>query len=126
MPDNGTLFSGVLIPKLLSNPFASCSLTNLDFLIPHLTHFDSIINLPLFVSKTFEFKFSVFCLFYKIQSIKNRVTIVSISSFSFILSKNDLGAKESAHPDVPLILIFVIMISFFGHTLSLCLPQTEQ
>ena len=51
---------GVLIPKLLSNLFASCSFTNLDSLVPHSGDFDCIINLPVFVLKIFEFKFSVF------------------------------------------------------------------
>ena len=48
LPSNGVLYSGVLIPKLLSNPFASCSFTNLDFLILHSTHYDRIIVLHLF------------------------------------------------------------------------------
>ena len=30
-PNNGILFSGVLIPKLLNKPSASCPFTNLDF-----------------------------------------------------------------------------------------------
>ena len=59
MLNNGILLKGVLIPKLLSNPFASYYFTNLDFLNPHLVHFDCIINLPLFVLKTFELKFLV-------------------------------------------------------------------
>ena len=29
------LLNGVLIPKLLNKPFASCSFTSLDFLNPH-------------------------------------------------------------------------------------------
>ena len=40
-PNSGTLFNGVLIPKLRNNLFASYSLANLDFLIPHTAHFDS-------------------------------------------------------------------------------------
>ena len=58
--NNGILLEGVLIPKLLSNPFASCFFTNLDFLIPHSAHFDCMISLQFFVLKIFEFKFSVF------------------------------------------------------------------
>ena len=34
-PNIGALLNGVLSPKLLKNPFASCSFPNLDFLIPH-------------------------------------------------------------------------------------------
>ena len=45
------LLNVVLIPKLISNPFASCSFTNLDFLNPHSVHFDCIINLPFFLLK---------------------------------------------------------------------------
>ena len=38
-PNNGTLFNRVLRPKLLNNLFASCSFTNLDFLLPHTSTF---------------------------------------------------------------------------------------
>ena len=65
-PNNGILFNGVLRPKLCNNPFTSCSLTNLDFLIPHTAHFDCIINLLFFVLEIFEFKFLVF--FYTLHS----------------------------------------------------------
>ena len=58
------ILNGVLIPKLLNKPFASYSFTNLDFLIPQSAHFDCIINLPFFVLKIFEFKFSVFFLHF--------------------------------------------------------------
>ena len=57
---NRILLKGVLIPKLLSNPFASCLFTNLDFLNPQSGHFDNIISLPFFGLKIFEFKFSFF------------------------------------------------------------------
>ena len=46
---NGILLKGVLIPKLLNKPFASCSFTNLDFLIPQTEHFGCITNLLFFV-----------------------------------------------------------------------------
>ena len=45
MFNNGTLFKGVLIPKLLNNPLAWCSLINLDFLLLHIAQFDYIIGL---------------------------------------------------------------------------------
>ena len=48
-PNIGTLLNGVLIPNLLNNPFASCLLINLNFLLPHIAHFDNITNLPLLV-----------------------------------------------------------------------------
>ena len=53
-PNNGILFNGVLRPKLLNNPFASCSFINLDFLLAHIADFDDNINLPFLVSNTFE------------------------------------------------------------------------
>ena len=59
-PNSGILFNGVLRPKLLNNPFASCSLMNFDFLLPHIAHVDKIIALPLVVFETFGFKLSVF------------------------------------------------------------------
>ena len=46
-PIIGILLKGVLIPRLLNNPFASCFLINFDFLEPHIAHFDNIIILPL-------------------------------------------------------------------------------
>ena len=50
-PNIGTLLNGVLIPKLLNKPFASWFLINLHFLLPHIAHFDNIIDLPLLVLK---------------------------------------------------------------------------
>ena len=64
-PNNEILFNGVLIPRLLNNPFAYCSLINFDFLLPHMAHFDNIIVLPLVVFETFEFMVSVFFLHFK-------------------------------------------------------------
>ena len=56
--NNGILLNSVSIPKLLNNPFASCSFTNIEFLNLHLAHFDCIINLPCVVLKIFEFIFT--------------------------------------------------------------------
>ena len=47
--NNGILFNGVFKPKLLNNPFGSCSFTNRDFVIPHTAHFDFMINLSFFL-----------------------------------------------------------------------------
>ena len=58
-PNNGILLVGVLRPKLLNNPFASCFIINLDFLLSHTAHFDNNIVLPFLVFNTFEFTFSV-------------------------------------------------------------------
>ena len=59
-PNNRILFNGVLIPKLLNNPFACCSLINFDFLLPHIAHVDKITVLPLVVFETLGFMLSVF------------------------------------------------------------------
>ena len=64
MFNNGISLNSNLIPKLLSNPFASYSFTNLDFLIPHSAHFECMINLLFPVLKIFEFKFFVFSLHF--------------------------------------------------------------
>ena len=56
----GNLLKGILISKLLNNPFASCSFTNFEFLCPPSVHFDCIISLPCFVLNIFEFKLSGF------------------------------------------------------------------
>ena len=59
-PNIGILLIGVLIARLLNNPFASCFLINFDFLEPHIAHFDNIIVLPLLVAETFGSILSVF------------------------------------------------------------------
>ena len=64
-PNTGNLLKGVLIPNLLNNPIASCFLINLDFLLPHIAHFDYIIILPLLVLETCGFIFSVGFLHFK-------------------------------------------------------------
>ena len=64
-PSNGILLNAVLIPKLLNNPFVSCSLINLDFLLPHIGHFGYSINLPVLVFTIFESIFFVFLLHFK-------------------------------------------------------------
>ena len=62
-PNIGILLNGVLIPKLLNSPFVSWFLINLDFLLPHIAHFDNIIDLPLLVVKISGSVFSVFFFF---------------------------------------------------------------
>ena len=64
-PDIGNLLNGVLIPNLLNNPFASCFLIKLEFLLPHITHFDNITILPLLVLETCGFMFFVYFLHFK-------------------------------------------------------------
>ena len=48
--NNRVLFNGVLRPKLLNNPFASCYLRNVGFLLLQTAHFDNKNVLPLLVS----------------------------------------------------------------------------
>ena len=57
-----------LKPKLLNIPFASCSFINLDFLVPHIAHFNSNSVLPLLTFETFGFILSVF-FFYTLKNI---------------------------------------------------------
>ena len=67
MFNNGILFIGVIIPKLLNNPSASCSFINLDFLLPKTTHFDDKANLPflLFIDLFFYYGFVSKILIYQ-------------------------------------------------------------
>ena len=60
-PNIGILLKGVLIPRFLNNHFASCSLINSIFLLPHTVHFDNIFVLFL-VFETLGFMFPVFSL----------------------------------------------------------------
>ena len=61
-PNNETLLNVVLRPKLLNISFASCSFLNLDFLLPHATHFDDSTVLPFLVFNIFGSTFSVYFL----------------------------------------------------------------
>ena len=62
--NSGILVKGVLIPKLLNNP-ASYSFINLDFLLPHIAHFDDKANLPFLVFIILTSIFFVFLLHFK-------------------------------------------------------------
>ena len=57
----------ILIPKLLNNPLASCSLSNFDFLLLHTKHFDKSIILHFLVLATLGFLLSVFFLYFRQQ-----------------------------------------------------------
>ena len=74
-PNIGILLKGVLIPRLLNNPFASCFLINSNFLLPrgNIAHFDIIIVLPLLVEETFGSILSVF-----FCSLNNKTTLLYI------------------------------------------------
>ena len=53
-PNKGILLKDALIPRLLNNPFASRFLINIDFLLPHMAHFDNIIVLPILVAEILD------------------------------------------------------------------------
>ena len=74
-PNIGNLHNGVLIPNLLNSPFASWFLINLDFLLPHIAHFDNIIALPLLLLEIFGFIFLVF--FYTLNNMFPFYTFIS-------------------------------------------------
>ena len=64
------------MPNLLNNPLASCFLINLDFLLPHIAHFDNIISLPLLVLETCGFMF-----LYISYTLSNRISFYSYVLF---------------------------------------------
>ena len=64
---NGILLTGVLKPKLLNIPCASCSFINLDFLRLPTKHFDDNTVLPFLVFNTFESTLFVFL--FELQKI---------------------------------------------------------
>ena len=131
-PNNGILLKGVLIPKLLSNHFASRSFTNLDFLNRHSVHFDCIINLPFFVLKIFEFFYKFYtiiiyvCFITYIGKEKKSFTNCSKSYLSFILSKNILSVKNLAHFDFSFAFLSDIKTYVYGCEHSVCLLQFLQ
>ena len=65
-PNNEILLNGVLIPKLLNNPLASCSFINPDFLLPHVAHFDDRIALSFLIFSTCGSTF--FCIIFAPQT----------------------------------------------------------
>ena len=66
-PENPTQIrvKSVLIPKLLNNPLASCSLINLDFLLSRTAPVDKINSFLLFVFTILWIFLSAFCLHLK-------------------------------------------------------------
>ena len=51
--------------NLINNPLASCSLINLEFLLPQISQFDESIILLLFIFSTFDSLLSVSFLHFK-------------------------------------------------------------
>ena len=58
--NNGIVLNGVLRNKLLNIPLLSCFLINLEFLLPHIVHFNNSIVLLFRVFETLEVMFSAF------------------------------------------------------------------
>ena len=84
MFSNRILVNGVLIPKLLNKSFASCSFTNLDFLIPQTGHFNCIINI-LFFNYSWVNIFSIFSALHAINLYLTFITSVSKTLNYFLL-----------------------------------------
>ena len=76
-PKNGISFNGVLAPKLLNNPFASCSFVNLDFSLSHTSRFDDSIGLPFLAFKIFESAFFFLYLFCTLSNFSTCFTMIS-------------------------------------------------
>ena len=96
LPKNGILLYGVLRCKLLNNPFPSCSVINLDFLLPHTAHsahFDNNISLPFLFFNTSEFKFLYLFAFqtkcqhvlYSLVYVNSRINIIPTTFFILFL-----------------------------------------
>ena len=83
MPNNGTLLNGVLTPKLRNSPFASWFLINLNFLLPHVAHFDNIIVLPCI--------FYVICIFLRPHA-KDSILYLQFKLINFIAVNNFINA----------------------------------
>ena len=64
-PNNAIMFNGVVRPKLLNSPIASCSFIYLDLLLPYTVHFHDKNGLPFSVFNIFESIFSVFFSYFK-------------------------------------------------------------
>ena len=60
LPNNRTLFNGVLTVKLLNNLSDSCYFINLDFLLLGIAHFDNNTALSFLDFNAFELPFSLY------------------------------------------------------------------
>ena len=87
---NGILLKGVLIPKLLNKPFASCSFTNLDFLIQQAEYFDCITNLFFFIIIIFcsnYFWVNIFYIFSTLHAISPHLIFITLIINLFFVLK---------------------------------------
>ena len=83
-PNNGILLNGALRPKLLNNPIVPCSFINLDFLLPHTTHFDNKIVLRFLVFNILNQHFLYLFLHFK-QFVNMLYNSYQIKSLGLIL-----------------------------------------
>ena len=91
-------------------------LLHLNFLIPHSEHFDCIINLPFFVLKIFEFKFSGFfctsrnrsaCSFVKYISKEKNVLLTVLTH-----TRRLFYQKTFYQSNIQSILILILLFCF--------------
>ena len=75
-PNNGILLKGVLVPNWLNNPEVSCSLMNLDFLLPHTGHLGYNLIFPFMVFETLVSLVSVS--FLQLKKYDNIVFTISV------------------------------------------------
>ena len=73
-PNIGILLNGVLKHNYLIILLLLVFLINLDFLLPHIAHFDNNIALPLLVFETTGSIFSVFFFFF-FYTFKNKMVL---------------------------------------------------
>ena len=89
-PNIGILLKGVLIPRLLNNPFASCFLINLDFLVLHTGHFGNIIVLPFLVCEISGLMLFVLFFFVVVFcTLGNKIALFYTLCFKRIALKED-------------------------------------
>ena len=93
-PNNGILLNGVLITKILNNPFASCSFINHDFLLLYIAHFDDNSNLPFLVFTIFESIFFVFLFYFK-QYVNIFAFIILLITFLLCFCFRNLELSEN-------------------------------
>ena len=123
-------------PKLVSNPFPSCSFANLDFLFPYLIHFDCILTANKSIiycfknpfsqtSKTFWFffdyifwnrKMCFLCVFYSFYN-KFACFVICKNYFWFFIGfidfkKVDFLEQQSTHVDFCCPILFSKATSF--------------
>ena len=88
-PNISILLKGVLISRLTNNPFASCFLINLAFLVLHTAHFDNIIFPPFIVLKSVDKCFWCF-----LRTLENKTLFLFTIFSSFF---NGIAFKTKYH-----------------------------